>query len=59
MNTYQVVLQGGRVVEISDSDPLEACRRAADLHGTPAVAWRTPPVTLVPGFDPRRDVIAQ
>lgn len=42
MREIEVKLESGKVVTIADDDPENACRRAADLHQEPSVAWRYP-----------------
>jgi hypothetical protein len=51
---FEVKLADGRVVEMTDDDAENACRRAADLYGSAAVAWRHPRFEIVPGVDPRQ-----
>lgn len=46
MNVYELRLADGRTVTMTGRDPEHAARRAADLHGSPVVAWRTPPVSV-------------
>lgn len=54
---YELQGASGKVYRMHAPSPGDACERAADLHGEPIVAWRTPRVALVPGYDPRRERI--
>jgi hypothetical protein len=46
---FEIKLENGKTVEWTGSDGEDACRRATDCLGIPAVAWRYPRYEFVPG----------
>jgi hypothetical protein len=53
--TYELLLQGGKVVKWDGSDGKNAAERYVDCHREAAVvAWREPRYGFFPGVDPNQ-----
>lgn len=49
MTNYEVKLANGRTVTMAGDDEFHACKRAADLYQSDAIAWRFPRVAIIVG----------